>query len=705
MKSISKDDGIVKEYTKVMKKMLGITYDGISDTDIEDAVLYSINKRHKTINASIHNSYKEKTVNMNLYELSNYIIERKPILTAYGVMFQQHGKSPNPFCKLFHLFMSNRDIHKNEMFSFPPGSDEYNRLELTQLLDKLDANALYGGAGMASCIFYSIYIVASITMQGRSEISAATMFFEQFLDNNVLFRSMNEVITWIYNVIGEDRKYDDSDILDRNVSVKDAFSNIAKACTWDWTPTFEEMDIIYDILTKLSQEDLNRIYYKNNLFSFCDNTHLVYLIRDILQSLHEPFVNPNKPPEEISDKLEYFQDLLREYVFYNHAIIDKIDRTFSMIRKSIVLSDTDSAIVCLDGWYRYILDKVKDINMKICRTKLDMTIPFSKDEYGDSIKVSDMIVDVEPELDYDFYTDEVIEKTRMDDILSVIPQDGLRYSIINILCHSMGNLCNEYLITCMNNNNSSINNPYGCKIYLKNEYLFKSILIEEVKKHYASIMELREGHFTNKLAITGMEMDKTTLNEGVKNRMQKILYEDVLNSPNFDQIKLLKNMAILEHQIKESLRNGDKEFYKPVTIKSLNHYPNPMSIQGIKASVVWNEVKDPELPGIDLSTTNSIDIVKMSITPKNILKIKDSNPDIYERVMKLFNDDPKTYKREITSIAIPKDLDIIPEWVKEFIDYNTIVTDNISSFPFNSLLLTRMDGKKNNVNYTNILSL
>lgn len=567
---------------------------------------------------------------------------------------------------------------------------------------------LYGAAGAGSCIFFNLHVAASITTQGRSSISAATMFFEMFMNNNVQFRSLDEVITWIYNVINErpNRKYNDKNILDFNVTVGDAFSNIAKACTWDWTPTFDEMDIIYDILRKLDQEDINRIYYKNNLFEFCNNFVVTNLIKEILIDLDDPFYNPNKPPKNIKGKLDYLLDLLREYVFYNYQIIDKIDRTINMVKKSIIVTDTDSAIVCLDGWYQFVLEKVRGIRMNITNIKLDMVKEVEYDEFGDP-KFHNMVELVSPELDYDFYNDEIIELEKSIDMTKIIPQDGVRYSIINILAYCLGKLCNEYLEGYCVANHSNINNPYGkCMLYLKNEFLFKSILLTEVKKHYAAIQELREGHFNNnKLAITGLDIDKTVLNDKVKKQMQKILYEDILNSKELDQIKILKELNILEKQIINSLKSGNKEFYKPTTIRPLNHYDNPMHVQGIKASVVWNSIKSPDLPGINLNETNSIDIIKVNITPKLIENIKETYSDVYEKLSELFKD-TKTYKNEITSLAIPKDLDIIPEWVKEFIDYLTITNDNLSAFPLESIGLNRMGGvKSNNVNFTNILSL
>ena len=58
----------------------------------------------------------------------------------------------------------------------------------------------------------------------------------------------------------------------------------------------------------------------------------------------------------------------------------------------------------------------------------------------------------------------------------------------------------------------------------------------------------------------------------------------------------------------------------------------------------------------------------------------------------------KKIKNEITSIAMPLDVET-PEWVLDFIDYNTIINDNIS-FPLDSLGIH--EGK---ANYTNIVRL
>lgn len=142
MSSISpqRKDEIVKKYINMMKSMLNLSFPQLKEHELEQSIMYSINKRYKEEPAKIYNNYKKKTVNMNLYEIVNYIMEREPIMTASGVLFMQHGKTINPLAKLFKTFLDKREEDKAMMFSFPPGSEEYEKYDLFQLLDKLDAN-------------------------------------------------------------------------------------------------------------------------------------------------------------------------------------------------------------------------------------------------------------------------------------------------------------------------------------------------------------------------------------------------------------------------------------------------------------------------------------------------------------------------------------------------------------------------------------
>ena len=111
------------------------------------------------------------------------------------------------------------------------------------------------------------------------------------------------------------------------------------------------------------------------------------------------------------------------------------------------------------------------------------------------------------------------------------------------------------------------------------------------------------------------------LQEKIRDRLQQILFDYILDAKEIDQVRVLKELAIVEQDIYDSLASGKKEYYKPVKIKSASSYENPMRIQGVKAAEIYNSLRDPHVTAIDLDQRNSLDIVKLDLNEKNAIKI------------------------------------------------------------------------------------
>lgn len=191
-------------------------------------------------------------------------------------------------------------------------------------------------------MFYNIYVAEAVTRQGRCYISCSIMFFEAFLASNVKFNSLNEIITFIHNVVGEkdNRKFLDSYILDRDITTEECFKRVMDDIDPTiWYPTKEEMSMVWEYVQGLSNEDKNRIFYKNNLYVFADLPVVSDLIIKILCSLKEPFLNPNKPPKYVVEDLDLLVSMFKEYVYYSYPYIDKLDRIEYMQRDVTIISD------------------------------------------------------------------------------------------------------------------------------------------------------------------------------------------------------------------------------------------------------------------------------------------------------------------------------------------------------------------------------
>ena len=543
---------------------------------------------------------------------------------------------------------------------------------------------------MYSCIYYNLYAASSVTTQGRSCNSAAALFFESFLNNNVPMGSMNELIEFIYNMLHEKHYYNSIDIITIHASLEETFFQLVSSTGFGWVPSTDEMHIIWEILSKLSQDELDRLFYKNNLFHFIDNAPIKQAILFMLQSLESPFMDPNEPPESIKDALKEFCDVLKEYVYYDKQIIDRLEKMTSLIRSVSIIQDTDSAIVSFDGWYQYVRQWCAGIPMEIKNEVID-AIEFIE---SGNIETSEVKQKVE---EYSFLNDEIIEVDRLIDPMIITPQDGLRYSIINILAYCIGILVNDYMDKYCTNAHSD--NERACLISLKNEFLFKRVLITDAKKHYASKMELQEGNTIpeeKSLDIKGMDaFVKSSMNPATQARLKKILYDDILNSESIDQLQVLRDIARVEKEIFDSINNGEKRFFKPVKVKSLSSYENPMRIQGIVASYAYNALHEPGTEALDMSIRNSVDVVKVDISMKNIDRIIDSFPGVYERAVELLK--TKEFANGISSVAIPLN-EPVPGWILPFIEYATIINDNVSGFPIESIGLYRGSSNNNSMN-------
>ena len=560
--------------------------------------------------------------------------------------------------------------------------------------------------GQFSSLLFNINVSSSITAQGRALISSASMMFESFLSNSVKFGSIDEVLVFINNVRKENREFPDEIYVDNPISVMDCFAKVVDSCGYLWMPNNDELDIIWKVINNLGQRDLNRVYYKNNLYEFCSNSIMKKLIIDIMKKLKEPFFNPLEVPPEIIDDLEVLTKILGEYVFYDKMIMDRIDRCDNMMKSIIVISDTDSCIVSLDAWYRFVLDLVKDEDITIQKCDPITVFDFlEKDEFGDIInkELIQPFKTYDPDERFDFYNDEIRYERHLINPFEILPQDYIRWSIVNILAFVIDKFINRYMLQFTKNNHSwAPDKP--CKIIMKNEFSFNRILITTVKKSYATIQKVQEGNLIPKseqLDVKGISaIAKSSTAKSTRDAFKRILLEDILTAPTIEQSKIVEKLCIMEKKIIQSLQSGNKEYFKPVTIKAMNTYDNPMRIQGVKASFVWNYLNEGgELPLINLEERNAIDIAKVYVNLKNVDELAEKYPEIHDRLVKLL--EMEYFKGSLEAIAIPQDVQP-PEWLSDILDYKKILTDNLSGFPFASVGLGRID--KNTI-YSNLVQL
>ena len=275
-------------------------------------------------------------------------------------------------------------------------------------------------------------------------------------------------------------------------------------------------------------------------------------------------------------------------------------------------------------------------------------------------------------------------------------------SIINIMSYVVGKLIMDYMELFSEQYNTAASDR-ECLLIMKNEFLFKSLLLKG-RKNYASVQVVQEGHMIpedKQFDIKGMPIAKVGMAESTAKQLSELLEFDILRRDFVDQVELIKKFATIEQIIYNSIKAKEKAYHKPARIKSLSNYEMPFRIQGIKASVAYNSIREPgNEPIINLEERNTILIIKTVINRKNADKIAKDYPEHYARLLKVLDDE--NFKGKIEAVAIPMNSDI-PNWVVPFINYTEIIHDNLRTFPLEQIGISKLEN--NDVTHTNLMYL
>lgn len=124
----------INKYKSTMLECLKLFYPNADTRDLSEAVDYSINKRYFESKAQVHDSYKNRTQTSTLLQMSDFIMRREPIVTAFGTMFRKHADVPNPMATVVQSFLDKRSQDKKMMFKYPKGSEMFEKYNLLQSL-------------------------------------------------------------------------------------------------------------------------------------------------------------------------------------------------------------------------------------------------------------------------------------------------------------------------------------------------------------------------------------------------------------------------------------------------------------------------------------------------------------------------------------------------------------------------------------------
>lgn len=623
--TVNKNHKFIKEWKDVYKQLLKTAYPEISKKEIDVFLDKIIDDNINIPDGIVDNNYVHKSIKVDLITLIDWIYDKKLICGGHAVFFKNRHEAANPAAMMLETFLSNRKAIKKRLKDLDPDSYEYAVCDRNQLIEKLAANSYYGAGGAPTSNFYNVYTAVSTTASGQSLISTTMTAIENFLGNNVKFIDLEDCMFYINNIIKEKHKIN-SDFLD-DVN-HDVVLEYLKKRFFKFEDEFEYP--LFKILINLSQDDLNRIYYKNNIYEFNKVRKIKMLLTDILidtESFLDPDIDSKKNTltKEAKNNIELLWSYYKEFVFYNYFAYNRIGRLRYDPRKAIVTVDTDSNMVDLGLWIDWMRKNIINLN----------PVLLEKDE------------------------------------------KKMIYNMVNIACYSISELYKENLAKYCRVVN--IPDDIAWRINIKNEFLFERMILTFRKKRYMSKTLLREGSEFVKVDTKGLDFMKSSCNASAQAFFEKLAKEKVLECKNISVPDVIKEIQGFESYVRQTLINGEKEFLTPSKVKELEAYANPLTNMGVNAVLAWNTC----YPNQDIQLPDIIDIVKVKMnTEEDIADLKYKEPEIYENIMEgIFNNsNQKIKKKGIYVIAIPRNIEKIPEWIIPYIDFDEVTNNNISKF-------------------------
>lgn len=247
-------------------------------------------------------------------------------------------------------------------------------------------------------------------------------------------------------------------------------------------------------------------------------------------------------------------------------------------------------------------------------------------------------------------------------------------SITYVLSEVVGDILHLY------GKHSNIPKDYRSRFSMKNEFFFTKLIVAKKKKRYLSSIILREGNLYSpeRIDIKGLDFMKSQTSERAGALYNKLVKERLLEPDEIEVKELINDLRNFEKEIYNSLRNGDKTYVPISSAKELAAYSNPYSQQAIRAVYAWNKL----YPDNNIQLPTKVNIIKLNIfSPEDISDLKSKDINMYNKIMKeIFNSPIKEIsKKGLQVIAIPSNSDI-PEWIRDYIDYNTIINNIIGQF-------------------------
>ena len=569
----------------------------------------------------------------------------EPIMTGQGAMFRPPSQHHAIIVDFIEHLGEQRAVAKREMFKaleeYGKDSTEYRTSNNKQLTYKLLANSAYGVFAETGFHFYESTVAPSITYTGRLVITMMLYGFECFLRGNAWLESQEEVWQLCASALveGNDINLKGASWDECRYLVEEA---LERAC--GGVPEDEREAMVRKAMGMLEKNDPNLVvaslaYRGDPCFALDLIPNAKNIFREIISNDSIILANGTQKdidalPRRMGKVVMEAMHLLDEIVSPVWVPPDLTHRTDRMLRKGVIHTDTDSTFLSLQPWIDWIWEG----------------------------------------------WDEEITTAR-------------RFKAINIMLYFLRTFSRGWM-----NLFARIFNVPEDKMEIlefKSELVISRMFLTSGKKHYGSWITHQEGVAVGGggyADFKGLAMKKTNVPESTGVRLQEMVERNIL-SGTIDRARMIGEIESFITEIVDEVSKGSTKYASPATVNDQRHYKSPWSITSVRGRRAW----DSAFPGMEMQIGDRIGLYRLVVgeSPARMDEVLISQEGdgsfveafegaggIRERWMRDFFADnvPREIRRNgLNWLAIPKDMDTLPEWIIPLIDMDSIIQSNLSA--------------------------
>lgn len=618
----------------------------------------------------------------DLLEITNEMNE--DIISPYGVTYVQVAERKAVFSDFIEDKQGERKVVKKDMFLADAAGDTntVKMKDLKQRNIKIDINVL-SGVMLSTVTFRSAINYNAITATSRFSIMTAYATVELAMSSNYYFHSEDRAINWIINLL---RIMPSEDVLSQCL----ADYNIAIPSVEKVFEAYQEQVNNYStlckgielqkILSSLSPLELAFVYYGVNIKRiFQDNEYFRHFFGTMLDLSKVPLYEGEIP------KLARPKD----GIIHTFAVIMHSSDIGKLTMEHI---DEHDPIIArkLYSTYLYLEEQLKSLESLFDTLVLLPICPTDITVHKNMIRRTVLLSDTDSIL----FTNVAWIKWYFSDIAITEASKNFNAAIVTIISKFLEHVFG-YMSACMNIGVDQIKT-----IAIKNEFMYDLFLRTPISKHYAGYVSYREGVHQNpyKFDLKGKNFRGSDLCKETTTYAKwliRYIFDNFLKTYTLDAEDMITKVIIFEQRIKQSIAHGEVTFLTQKPIQLKQNYAKPESSNYLYYEL-WTEVFSEKYGELNLpQKTKELPIYRITLKDHHHLHhIKAIDKDIYDKFIDFIKKYPK---KEFLRVLIPMDGGI-PEELKAIANYRKVCSLNcyslnliLKSFNLNNYPGTKKD--------------